>query len=70
MKSGKSEISGKYVVYHGLALFVMKDSDTSLFVMRFCDVMMIGQRLADKMAAYFFTLEEIVVNLSIVLCSM
>ena len=37
--------------------------------MRFCDVMMIGQWLADKMAAYFFTLEEIVVNLSIVLCS-
>ena len=33
-------------------------------------MMMIGQWLADEMAAYFFTLEEIVVNLSIVLCSM
>ena len=28
-----------------------------------------SQRLADKMAAYFFALEEIVVNLSTVLCS-
>ena len=34
MKSGKSEISGKYVVHHGLALFVMKDSDT---YKSFCD---------------------------------
>ena len=28
-----------------------------------------GQRSADKMAAYFFALEEIVVNLSLVFCS-
>ena len=28
-----------------------------------------GQRSADKMAAYFFALEEIVVNLSLVFCN-
>ena len=28
-----------------------------------------GQQSADKMAAYFFALEEIVVNLSLVFCS-
>ena len=28
-----------------------------------------GQRSADKMAAYFFALEEIVVNFSLVFCS-
>ena len=31
--------------------------------------MVSGQRSADKMAAYFFALEEIVVNLSLVFCS-
>ena len=34
----------------------------------FCDPVE-GQRLADKMAAYFFALEEIVMNLSLVFCS-
>ena len=29
-----------------------------------------GQWSADKMAAYFFALEEIIVNLSLVFCSM
>ena len=33
------------------------------------DIETYSQRSADKMAAYFFALEEIVVNLSLVFCS-
>ena len=44
-----------------------------LLCLQFCVIYMgnlLGQRSADKMAAYFFALEEIVVNLSLVCVSL